>query len=168
MKLPFEADEIVPGLWQGPLPPRGDVLRKFGFDAVVLASIEWQFEDESFGGITVIRAPNRDDGSELTREQLTLAVRTARQCVPRIRGGQKVLVTCTAGVNRSGLVSALTLHFLNGWSGSYCREVVRAQRKPSCGLPPLCNQHFSNALLRLPARNLEEAPPEPLILVARS
>jgi protein-tyrosine phosphatase len=121
-----------------------------GFNAVVLAAEEWQFPAEMFEGVAVIHAPNNDDGSPLTRDQLSIAVNAARQAATRIQDGQKVLSTCAAGVNRSGLVSALTLHFRYGWSGDRCIEVVRKKRKLSNRLA-LSNQFFTQALRRLPA-----------------
>ena len=116
---------------------------------MVLAAEEFQFPAGEFPGVAVLHAPNNDDGSPLTREQLSIAVTAARQVAARIQDGQKVLSTCAAGVNRSGLVSALTLHFMYGWSGDMCIQVVRKKRKLSNRLA-LSNQFFTQALRRLP------------------
>lgn len=154
--MPIDADQIVPGLWQGSIPPLGDVLARHGFDVVVLCAVEWQFPSDMFKGVAVIHAPNNDDGSELTRNQLDTAIRAAKQVTSRIRDGQIVLSTCAVGMNRSGLVSALTLHFLNGWSGWYCREVVRAGRKFTDGRKALSSQYFTDALMNLPGIDPEQ------------
>lgn len=120
-----------------------------GFHALVLTALEWQIPALEFPGLAVIHAPNNDDGSPLTRDQLDRALTAARQVVTRLQNGQKVLVTCAAGVNRSGLVSALSLHFLKGWSGDKCIAVVRKRRQTR--QMPLCNPFFTAALRKLPA-----------------
>lgn len=160
----IDAHEIALGLWQGSFPPRGATLAKLGFDTLVLAAEELQFPADSYPGVEVIGAPNRDDGSPLTWNQLQTAVATAREVQKRLQDGKKVLVTCAAGVNRSGLVSALTLHFVYGWSGERCIQVVRERRKLSEFRQALNNQFFVQALRRLPGRQ-DQKPSEPLILV---
>lgn len=164
----LDADEIVPGLWQGDFIAASRS-REHGFQVLVLCAKEWQFEGEEIEGVHIIRAPNEDDERKMPDARCVHAFRVARECANRIVDGQKVLVTCAAGVNRSGLISALTLHFLYGWSGAYCREVIRKQRKPAVGLMPLCNRQFTNMLQELPARKgMVEAPKgfyEPPILV---
>lgn len=162
--MTLDADEIYPGLWQGSLPPKGNVLARHGFKAVALCAMEWQLPANAFWGVSVLHAPNRDDGSPLTREQLDIAIETAKKLTRRIQDGQKVLSTCYHGINRSGLVSALTLHFLNGWSGAYCREVVRANRKIPDHRMALSNKDFTQALLNLPGK--DPVKEEPLIILA--
>lgn len=146
----IEAHEIVPGLWQGSVPPRGNTLARYGFEAVVLAASEFQFPSDLFEGITVIHAPNDDDGSPLTREQLATAITASKVVAARVKDGQKVLSTCAAGVNRSGLVCALALHFIYGWNGDHCIGVVRRKRKLPGLRQALSNRFFTEALRKLP------------------
>jgi protein-tyrosine phosphatase len=146
----IDANEIVPGLWQGSIPPRGNVLARYGFDVVVLAASEFQFPASLFEGVTVIHAPNDDHGSPLTREQLDTAISAAKEVATRVKDGQKVLSTCAQGVNRSGLISALALHFVYGWNGDHCIGVVRRKRKLSNGHQALSNRFFTEALRKLP------------------
>jgi hypothetical protein len=160
----IDADEIHPGLWQGSLPPRGTTLANLGFKAVALCAVEWQFPANAFWGVSVLHAPNRDDGSPLTRDQLNIAIETAKKLSRRIQDGQKVLSTCYHGINRSGLVSALTLHFLNGWSGAHCIEVVREKRKIPDHRMALSNKDFTQALSNLPGT--DPVKEEPLIVLA--
>jgi len=160
----LDANEIASGLWQGSVPPQGGVLNLLGYHALVLAAEEFQFDAGFYPGVAVIYAPNDDNGKPLSREQLTIAVKAARDVAARIRSGQKVLVTCAAGVNRSGLVSALTLHFLYGWSGDRCIRRIRERRThPNFG-KALSNPFFTHALRKLP-ESRPTPTPGPIILL---
>lgn len=147
----LDADEIAPGLWQGSVPPSGPKLRKAGFGLVVLAAREWQLLDEVFEGVRVVRAPLDDNEAiPLPRKDLAGALMAARQTAAAIEDGTKCLVTCAAGRNRSGLISALTLHLLYGWPGHRCIQVVRAGRPAAMdSYPSLSNRRFQEALLKL-------------------
>ena len=151
----IDADEIAPGLWQGSIPPKGKKLSRLGFDLLVLAAREWQFRPELFHDVEGINAPNDDNAQlyPLTREKLHTALQAARRVVEGLVRGETVLVTCAAGMNRSGLVSALALHLLYGWSGSRCIQEVRTKRGPGKdGYLPLSNSEFVDVLRRLSAR----------------
>ena len=110
----FDADRIAKfdngaELWQGTYPPTGDTLRKLGFDVVVLAAEEYQPESSRFtGGVKVIHAPN-DDAPISEGGDTSLALRVSAETAQALRDGKKVLSTCAAGLNRSGLVSSFTL-----------------------------------------------------------
>ena len=146
----LDASEIVPGLYQGSVPPGGSTLKEAGFSAVVLCAVEFQMGATHFQGIDVIHAPNDDDPTRPpTRRELEIAISAARQVALRLKGNKNVLVTCAMGLNRSGLVSALTLHMIHGWDGEECVQRVQAQRDNA-----LCNPRFVEVLQRLPRRNV--------------
>ena len=152
----LDANEIVPNLWQGSVPPKGEALQNKGFAVLVLCAREFQYQANLFPGIKVIHASNDDHGSlPLTREKLRVAIQAARQVVDALKAGQKVLVTCHAGLNRSGLVSALALHLFYGWSGAKCIALIRLRRHSRVrpDLAPLSNRDFVRALLRLEAHD---------------
>lgn len=137
---------MAPGLWQGSRPPEGSTLANLGIDVLVLCAMEVQPPAERFPGVEVLYAPNDDDFSRPpTRQELGIALATARQVAQAIRAQKTVLVTCYAGLNRSGLVSALTLHFLDGISGDVAIKMVRAAR----GFRALGNPGFKKALRTL-------------------
>lgn len=145
----LEADEIVPGLYQGSIPPDGGILHDSGISAVVLCAKEWQPAAKLFKGVDVIHAPNDDDRKrDPTRQELRTAIRAAQDVARRLDSGQSVLVTCKAGLNRSGLVSALALHFWKGWSGVECASLVQRKRPNA-----LFNQGFVRVLHRLPEKS---------------
>lgn len=144
----FEADCILDGLWQGPLPPYGDEVRRAGFSVLVLCAEEHQPKSEMFGPgpLMLIHCP-LDDCNALTREHWIRANRAAELVSQAIQKGRRVLVTCQAGLNRSGLVSALSVRNLSGMSGQGAVRVVQNARHRA-----LCNDHFVDLLSKLPAR----------------
>lgn len=134
MKL--DANQVYPGLWQGAIPPEGSALAKLGFQGLVLCAKEHQPHAERFPGVQVIHSPNDDDFSRLpTRGELQMAVQSAKKVAAMVLGGGKVLVTCRMGKNRSGLVSALTLHLLTGQSGSACIKQIQSRRQKAMRNP---------------------------------
>lgn len=79
------------------------------FDHLVLCAMEYQLDPGLFPGVEVLHAPMNDDGSAMTPDEMRIAVRTAAKVINRLGAGRRVLVTCRAGRNRSGIVSALAL-----------------------------------------------------------
>ena len=151
----LDAHEIGVRLWQGAFPPSGPKVREAGFDMVVLCARELQLPPEAHPGVEVVHAPNDDsEAFPLTKEKLRIAVRAADIVVQRIQAGGKVLVTCAAGLNRSGLVSAIALHKMYGWGGDECIRTVRTKRVASKHHPgkALSNAEFVAAIRWLPAR----------------
>lgn len=119
-------------------------------DLIVLCAEEFQPEKKLFApsSLTVIYAPN-DDSDVVTKEQLIIAVRAAREVAKAYLEGKRVLVTCMAGRNRSGLVTAIACCLLYGVSGNKAKRVVQARRK---GAPALTNPLFNRFLSKIPAR----------------
>lgn len=70
-----------------------------------------------------------------------------------VEGGRRVLVHCGAGINRSGLLTALVVRLLTGQSGQAAAEHVR-QRCPDA----LVSREFSGYLNGLPALEEESFP----------
>jgi len=145
-----EASPIKAGLWQGSAPPVGDAVRKSGFDVLVLCAEEYQPPASAFPGVEVIHAPN--DDSKLTRTQLAGALQAAHRAALALKQGKQVLVTCRVGWNRSGLVSALSLHLLTGKSGGECVGLVQRGREGALG-----NPYFVAALERLQSATVAQA-----------
>lgn len=138
-------DQIFKGLFQGSRPLPGYTLGHEGFKLLVLCAEEYQPEANNWPNLTVIHAPNDDDFSRPpTRDELRLALRAARQAVPILEGGGKVLSTCWQGWNRSGLVSALILHLWLGVSGERAIRMVQRGRRGA-----LRNPGFQDVLRRL-------------------
>ncbi len=150
-----DSDLIMPGLWQGRRPPEGTYLSERGFTLLILCAREWQPPATDFPGVHVFYAPNDDSPAlPLTSEGLALAMRAARTAAAAIQNGGLVLSSCWAGVNRSGLVSALTVHYLTGCSGDDAIRLIRRKRRPRMGHRPLSNAQFTEVLRRLPSRDM--------------
>jgi hypothetical protein len=104
------ANEVFPGLWQGSAPPEGADLAESGFDALVLCAAEHQPGPHLFPGLrTVVAVYLSDAGEPPTARELDSAVAASRAVASLVLSGRTVLVTCAVGLNRSGLVTALSL-----------------------------------------------------------
>lgn len=135
----LDAVEIAPGLWQGSAPTAGPSVRKAGFDALVLAAQEYQPPDARFPGVVVLRLPI--DDAPLQHPDWVRAIQIATSVSEiRARGG-RVLSTCQMGLNRSGLVSALSLMILDGMNAPTAIARVRGRRHGA-----LFNRSFVDAL----------------------
>lgn len=123
---------LMPGPWlaQGSAPPSGT---KVPFDVIVLAAMEYQ--QVELPGYVVIRVLLDDSGPPPSDLDRRLIRRTAREIADRIRHRERVLVTCLAGRNRSGVLAGLALREL-GLSG------VEAARRIQQGRNGLTNRHF--------------------------
>jgi protein-tyrosine phosphatase len=141
-----ELNEIVPNLWQGSRNSIWTHLLVRNFDILVLCAEEWQPPKGVFPKVEVIYAPNSDDPLRApTYNELQRAVQAAREIAAAVSKGKKVLNTCMAGLNRSGLVSALAIHFLTGEDGLTCMTKVRRKRDRA-----LCNPQFQKVLSQVP------------------
>jgi hypothetical protein len=116
---------VIPRLWQGGAPKPGH----YAFDLIVLAASEYQPTADKFPGSEILRVPLPDDWRGLTadaRDKLyASAVDASQEVADWHRAGKSVLVTCGAGLNRSGLVTGLALRDL----GHTADEAIALIRK---------------------------------------
>lgn len=123
------------------------------FDLLVFCAEEFQpLRDlmiQSAPRATLCYAPNID--GELPRERLAAATQAAALVANRFLRGQKILVTCLEGRNRSGLVIALALHMLSGAGGAQVAKFIRARRR-HVAEPALTNPFFMKLLENIPPR----------------
>lgn len=148
----YAPDEVLPGLHQGgtedddrvwigaPQRIRGG----FPFDLVVTlyadaTPVPWGVQEIRFGFYD----------AALDESQVGRIIDIARAAHSAWRSGDSVLVRCQAGVNRSGLVTALVL-MLEGYSALDAIATIRARR----GRQVLCNEHFEEWLLTRAADHL--------------
>ncbi len=131
---PCEASVVVPNLFMGSRVPPG---RLRDVDLVVFCAEEYQPPAELFPGVTVLHAPLNDDGSPMTALEKLVSLRASSVVARALARGQKVLVTCWQGRNRSGLVTALALR-RRGYPVDRAMGLVRRAR----GSYALSNQHF--------------------------
>ncbi len=150
----YDAAQVAGGLWIGSHPPYHghrceDHDRDYGadlgryFDSVALCATGFQPPAEVYPGAEVIHAPF-DDSLNPTPEEIKQARSCARKVCKIIRSGRSCLVTCMAGRNRSGLVSALALAEASGVHPGVAGEIVRKARGPLA----LTNHKFRELLNR--------------------
>lgn len=141
----IDATRIVPHLWQGAKPPEGWAVSDAGFDILVLCAKERQ--KGKYEGVAVYYCSLNDDDEEhpLLDSEWRRARAMAHVVAAAVEHGKNVLVTCYQGRNRSGLVTALSLHLLRGWPGDRCVLEVRARRAGA-----LENDSFVENLKALP------------------
>ena len=125
----WNVNNIWSGLWQGARPPHGTFLAERGFQTLVLAAKEIQ-DAHNYQDIVVIKAPG-DDDDRPHRLQAFLPVwhKAADVVAKRVADGQKVLVTCAQGLNRSGFITCVALHKLTGWDGGTCVDHIQHRRE---------------------------------------
>jgi protein-tyrosine phosphatase len=143
MVVNTSATEIVAGLWQGAL----DVANPSTADFEVVISMTSRAPHPSWAHQQVHHFPVTDpmwahEMSAKFHERIDLAADVATQGV---RSGRRVLVLCAQGKNRSGLVVAMALHKLKGWSGEQAMRCIQQKRPGS-----LYNIHLQRFLEALP------------------
>lgn len=151
-----EMSNVAPRLWQGSRPlcttPLGgrdiDIAhgRSLGIDVLVLAAEEYTPSCFESQGVQVYYA--KLDDAIPSREELARANQIADDVTRRYLRGDRVLITCYMGLNRSGLITALVLRRAYGMTGAEAVRAVRAARPHALG-----NAHFVAYLESLRDRN---------------
>lgn len=142
----YAPDEILPRLFQGGTEdhhvlgepaPHGHYAGPVEFDVVITLYADampaaWGVEEIRFGfPDSALRGPDLDR-----------IMRLARTAHERWVAGDRVLIRCQAGVNRSGLVTALVL-MQAGFNAQDAIELIRARRARIC----LANRDFERWLI---------------------
>lgn len=136
----IDAHRIDSKLWVGGYPTDRSVCDgRFGL--IVLCASEHQ--RLPFPCARRVHAvPLFDDNRDpVDHESKADAVRAAMVIRNARREGQRVLVTCAQGVNRSALVAALAL-VLDGVPPHRAIGMIKRRRKPIIDMEPLSNQRF--------------------------
>jgi len=137
-----DTTRIYRELHQGQWPPVGAWLQHRGFDVLVLTAAEHQPPASSFPGVRVIRFPMDDDCHDWPSSRLMELRRLSTWLSRAVNAGQKVLVTCQMGLNRSGIVVAATVMQLTGAPALDVVAMMRRRRDPAV----LCNPVFVEIL----------------------
>ena len=161
MHSAWDVNEIYTNLWQGSRPPPGNLVAAKGFKVLVLAAEEWQQADR-YPGVKVILAPGDDDENpQCLQQSLPTWIDAAKQVAEHVKAADKVLVTCMAGLNRSGFISTYALHLLTGWSGPWCVDRIQRRRQYA-----LCNRTFEKFLLENLQGTVKHPDEGPLVEIA--
>lgn len=141
--LPLDFDRISSKLYIGSAPPLGSAVASYGFHTLVLCAQEFQPRQAEFPGVRVVHA-GIDDSSDLLMDHWETARQASKVVAARVGQGQRTLVTCWLGQNRSGLVCALALHRLTSLSPEECVFAVQRARQGA-----LFNDHFVELICSL-------------------
>jgi protein-tyrosine phosphatase len=115
-----------------------------GFDTLVLCANDHQPPSVQLRGLYVVRCPLDDNPYRpVDSEEWGMAIGAAEEALRALARGERVLVTCRMGLNRSGLVCALVL-VLNGRRPAEAIAHIQ-RRRPGA----LNNPEFVKALMRL-------------------
>lgn len=147
----LQAARIAQGIYQGPCPQSTEQVRQHGFHVLVFCAREIQpyLTPHVLQGLQVRYIPlNDSDDDPMTDEEWRGARLAGREIAHLTAGGQRVLTTCALGLNRSGVVNALALHYRFGVSGRDAVDQVRRMR----GANALGNPSFVERLYQLPHR----------------
>lgn len=136
----MDASNVATRLWVGAAPPFDRDLPDL--DMLVLCAQEVQPTRVAFHGL-VIRAPIPD--STLTNAELTRSLLASKAVADGLVRGQRVLVTCAQGRNRSALIACLALARLTRMSAEDLIQHIRARRHPEA----LSNPYFRHILQTL-------------------
>lgn len=136
-RAPYDPREFVePLTWLTPTIAMGRRPDSYlGFDLVV--SCEWHLARKpmsEYAGLT-LHVPMLDEDNFQLDERIDHA---AVMAVSVAREGGKVLIHCTGGLNRSGVVAARALMIALDIEGREAVEIMRRRRDPFC----LCNRAF--------------------------
>jgi hypothetical protein len=132
----MNANEVVPGLWVGSMPFQQDVEFLNSFDMVVFAADSNQ--PAAIRGFRKIAVRCGIEDAKITEREKKKVLSCAKMVAVRLFNGQRVLVTCISGWNRSGLVAALALKLVTRHSTEEIIELIRAAR----GSDALGNRSF--------------------------
>lgn len=122
-------DMIAPRIAQGSYPDHPpDAFTEF--DVVVFCAKELQPRNVRHQSHqTAVFVPMDDDPYQPIDSKSGQVLHTvAKKLAAYVQSGKRVLITCAAGMNRSGLVTGLTLIYL-GWSGPDAVRTIRSKRR---------------------------------------
>jgi hypothetical protein len=146
----IEASTILPNrLYMGSIPPKGPLVERAGFTHLVLCAEEYQPRSTEFSpGLKVLHVPMRDDGQPLAANAERQIEHAAAAVADYIVRGARVLVTCAAGRNRSGIICAFTLARATRISPWRAGLRIRGLRVTPDGAPAMTNPAFNAFALR--------------------
>lgn len=143
------ANRVYEHLWMGSAPRTGRLVRDGGYDWLVLCAMEYQPLAHEFTGVRVVHCPLDDDPVRgLTAPEAAHARAVGRQMADATRRGERVLITCWLGRNRSGLVTAHAL-MARDPSMSATEAIYRVRQARGSGA--LSNPRFIELLRSTPA-----------------
>ena len=146
MPTRIDATKITDYMYIGSAPKRDDPLHLV-CDIVVLTAVEYQPTRDYWEYVDIVRAPI-DDAVPMDAFDMRTAKVTAGFLAEKVKEGNVVLSTCAMGVNRSSLISALTIMDLHPeMKPQEVIDLIRVTRgvdlaELGVDMLPLCNTSF--------------------------
>lgn len=137
LRSALECSEVIEGLWQGSksavdLEVAPLAALTANFDVAIFCADAFQPDPGIYGPVRCVLAPF-EDHELLTAPEWEQVERAARVVIDAHRAGASVLVTCHAGLNRSGLVVGLAMLELVGWSPEKVIAWIQHRRRGALG-----------------------------------
>ena len=113
-RYPLDITHMAPKLYQGSYPrvPIAPV----GFKVLVLCAVELQ-QRPAEPELLTLHCPLTDTGERMSEQEWALTIRVSGKVARHVADGQRTLVSCAQGRNRSGLITALVLYRLTDMNG---------------------------------------------------
>jgi len=144
-RYPLDITHMAPKLYQGSYPRVP--IAPIGFKVLVLCAVELQ-DRAAEPGLLTLHCPLTDTGERMSEQDWALAISVSGKVARRVADGQRTLVSCAQGRNRSGLITALVLYRLTDMSGLQAVSHVQKFR-----FHALENDEFVHRLCRLPRKS---------------
>lgn len=142
-------DWIIPNVAQGSYPDPPASAFKYA-DTLVLCAEEKQAKGlRAPPGKRVLRVPYDDDPyTPLPVEFTPIFHAVAADLAKEVLRGRKVLITCAMGLNRSGLITALTMMHAYRVLPQDAIKLIRGRRHKDCLSNPMFVQWLLNQRVR--------------------
>ena len=126
----LDAAEVFENLSIGSAP-KAETVKPDDYDVLVLCTKNYQPLDESFPGVEVWRVPLVDDPTQKASvEDVRAAVAMGAKVAKAVKSGERVLVTCLQGLNRSAFVAGVAIMILTKCTAKDAVRAMRGARSP--------------------------------------
>lgn len=140
-------------LWQGDMYDVDRLLRLPNERIKVIGLFAQEYQPDEDSGRYELIKNGFDDNPQADLVELSAAANTADDASDlfsnRLREGKSCLSSCRAGLNRSGLVSALTLMKVAGLGPRKAINLIRYSRTPQGGMAALSNPGFVETIHKM-------------------
>jgi protein-tyrosine phosphatase len=136
---------IVPGIAQGSFPqPLSEAFKHA--DTIVFCAMEKQPKSaKAPAGKRIIRFGFDDDiYRPIPPEVGDLFHQMARRLAGEVTAGRKLLITCAMGLNRSGIITGLTMMYALRMAPHDVIKLIRARRSKDALMNPIFEQWLLN------------------------
>lgn len=145
--MPLDANWVIPNrLAIGAMPHSVNIIWNHGFDYLLVMAAEHSWAKETGPHKVWVDVLPLYDEPKLTVEEKNRLLRASKRVAKLLKNGFRVLVTCNAGLNRSGLMTALIVRELYKVNGLAASKVVQRARKGT-----LINMTYRKYVEGLPA-----------------